>query len=154
MGKISQTILMALMLASCAPNVSPSSYSVGGVGQVNRAVRGKIVSVRIVDIQGTQSGLGAGAGAVAGGVGGSNLGGGTRQNIIGAVGGAVVGGIAGAVIENEATKQKGVEYVVETENGSLITVVQGANDPPFVEGQKIIVLYGQQSRIIADTSQH
>lgn len=56
---------------------------------------------------------------------GSALGGGVRSNIVGAVGGAVIGGIAGAAIESSATKQTGMEYVVETENGNLMTIVQG-----------------------------
>ncbi|AWF33676.1 putative outer membrane lipoprotein SlyB [Klebsiella oxytoca] len=42
-----------------------------------------------------------------------------------------------------------MEYVIETENGNLMTVVQG-NTPLFVEGNKILVLYGSPSRIIAD----
>jgi hypothetical protein len=45
--------------------------------------------------------------------------------------------------------QKGMEYVVETENGNLMTIVQGITEL-FKEGQKVLVLYGTPSRIIAD----
>lgn len=101
-----------------------------------------------VDISGT-SALGGTAGAAVGATAGSALGGGVRSNIVGAVGGAVIGGIAGAAIESSATKQTGMEYVVETENGNLMTIVQG-KDPLFTQGSKVLVLYGNPSRIITD----
>ena len=142
---------VAAMLAGCMPNVSPATYSVGSVGQTNRAVRGTIVSTRPVQISGTQSGIGATSGAAAGAVGGSAIGRGTRSNVAGAIGGAVAGGIAGALIEESATRQQGIEYVVQTENGALLTIVQGA-EPALAVGQKVFVLYGAQSRIIADTA--
>jgi outer membrane lipoprotein SlyB len=105
--------------------------------------------VREVDVAGT-TGVGGSAGTAAGAVVGSGAGGGnTRGNIVGAIGGAVVGGLAGAAIEANATKQKGMEYVVETENGNLMTIVQGT-DTVFSEGQKVLVLYGAPSRLIAD----
>lgn len=139
------------LLGACAPNVSPSSYSVGSVGQVNRAVRGTILSARLVAIEGSQSGIGATAGAGVGAVGGSRIGGDTRSNIVGAIGGAVVGGLIGSAVEANTTKQQGIEYVVQTENSALLTVVQG-EEPLFKEGDRVIVLYGQRSRIIADTT--
>jgi outer membrane lipoprotein SlyB len=138
-------------LGACAPNVSPSSYSVGSVGQVNRAVRGTVLSARLVAIEGNQSGVGATAGAGVGAVGGSRIGGDTRSNIIGAIGGAVIGGLVGSGVEASATKQQGIEYVVQTENSALLTVVQG-EESLFKEGDRVIVLYGQRSRIIADTT--
>ncbi|MFP1483069.1 hypothetical protein ACLB1S_08405 [Escherichia coli] len=69
--------------------------------------------------------------------------------VTGAVGGAVIGGIAGAAIESSATKQTGMQYVVETENGNLMTIVQG-KDPLFTQGSKVLVLSGNPSRIITD----
>lgn len=137
-----------LILSGCASNISPKSYSVGSVGQVNRTVAATVISVREVEISGTSS-LGGTSGAIAGGIAGSSIGDGGRENAIGAVAGAVAAGLAGAVIEESLTKQKGVEYVVETDNGNLMTIVQG-NTVMFREGQKIFVLYGSPSRIIAD----
>lgn len=135
---------------SCARNISPDTYAAGSVGQVNRAVRGTIISARPVHVSGNNSGLGAGTGAIGGGISGSAIGGNVRANALGALGGAVAGGIAGAVIEEQATKQEGIEYVVQSENGALLTVVQGF--PAFKVSQKVIVLYGSQSRIIPDST--
>lgn len=137
-----------MVLAGCVHNVNPNSYSVGSVGQVNRTVGGTVISVRDVDILGT-SGMGATAGTVAGAAAGSSIGGGARANIIGAVGGAVVGGLIGAAAESSATQQAGLEYVVQTDNGNLMTLVQGAS-PRFQEGDKVLILYGNPSRVIAD----
>lgn len=137
-----------IVLGGCASNISPKTYSVGSVGQVNRTVSATVISVREVDVAGT-TGLGGGAGSAAGAVAGSNMGSSGRDNLLGAIGGAVAGGLAGAAIEGNATKQKGMEYVVETENGNLMTIVQGI-DSVFAEGQKVLVLYGSPSRLIAD----
>lgn len=138
-----------ILVTGCAPNVSPQTYSIGSVGQVNRTISAKIISSREVDIS-ANSGIGGLAGAGAGAAAGSAIGGNNaRGNIIGAIGGAVLGGIAGSAIESSASKQRGVEYVVETENGNLMTMVQG-NDPTFSVGQKVLVLYGSPSRLIAD----
>ena len=140
------------ILGGCATNISPQTYSVGSVGQINRTVSATVISVREVDIAGT-TGVGGTAGTAAGAVAGSSLGGNSgRGNVIGAIGGAVIGGFAGAAAESSATKQKGLEYVVETENGNLMTVVQGT-DPYFANGQRVLVLYGSPSRLIADPRQ-
>lgn len=149
--KVGFVILFLLFTTACQRNISPDTYSVGSVGQVNRAVRGTIISARPVDISGSQSGLGAGAGAAAGGAAGSMIGGNTAVNVIGAVGGAVAGGIVGSTVEETSTQQSGIEYVVQAENGALLTVVQGT-PPALLIGQKVLVLYGSRSRIIPDNA--
>lgn len=136
------------LLAGCAANISPNAYSVSSVGQVNRSIAATIISARDVDVSGT-TGTGATVGVAAGATAGSAIGGGTRANILGAIGGAVIGGLAGAAMEGNATKQTAIEYVVQTSNGNLMTIVQGT-DPRFTEGDSVLVLYGSPSRIIAD----
>lgn len=125
-----------LLLVGCASEISPKTYSVGSVGQVNRTVSATVISARQVDVAGT-TGVGGSAGTAVGAVIGSGAGGNSsRSNIVGAIGGAVIGGLAGAAVQANATKQKGIEYVVETENGNLMTMVQGT-DTVFAIGQKI-----------------
>jgi len=142
-------IALTLVISGCASNINPSSYSVGSVGQVNRTISATVISVRTVDISGT-SAVGGTTGAGLGAVAGSSVGGGTRANIAGAIGGAVLGAMAGAAIESSATKQTGIEYVVQTSNGNLMTIVQGSEPEPFAVGTKVLVLYGSPSRLIAD----
>ncbi len=141
-------LLAPLLLAACAPNVRTDSYSVGSVGQVNRTVSGSVISVRPVSIDGTRGG-GAAAGGAIGGVAGSTMGGSSEAAVIGAIGGLVVGAIAGAAAERSVSNTTGLEYVVQTENGNLMTVVQGP-EPVFEVGRSVLVLYGSPSRVIAD----
>lgn len=141
--------MVCLSLIGCARNISPDNYSADSAGQVNNAVKGVIVNARPVDISGSQSGVGGTAGAAGGAVAGSAIGGGTRANILGAIGGALIGGMAGSAIEEGVTRQQGMEYIVETKSGSLITIVQGT-DAPLAVGTRVIIIYGKKARVIAD----
>lgn len=140
-------VVAIAMIAGCTRNISPDTYSVGSVGVANRTVRGIIINVRDVNVLGNQSGIGGATGAVGGAIAGSAIGQGNKANALGALGGAVIGGVAGAVIEESSTRQEGIEYVVETENSSLITVVQGS-DPMLPVGQKVLLIYGNPTRVI------
>ena len=71
------------------------------------------------------------------------------MHALGAIGGAVIGALAGSAIEKGVTNQNGMEYVVQAENGNLITLVQGA-EPAFSMGDHVMVLYGGRSRIVLD----
>lgn len=136
-------------MAGCASNISPQSYSVGSVGQVNRTVAATVISVRSVNIAGT-TGVGGATGTASGVIIGSAASGGNgRGSALGAIAGAVAGGLIGAAIESNATQQSGNEYVLETENGNLMTIVQGL-EPMFLVGQKVLILYGSPARIIND----
>lgn len=138
----------ALGLAACAAHTSPNSYSIGSVGQVNRSIAAIVISTRPVDINGG-TGAGGAAGGALGATAGSGLGGSDRAHLAGGIAGAVVGAIAGAAIERGATMQTGIEYVVQTENNNLMTIVQGSS-PAFAANDKVLVLYGSPARIIAD----
>ncbi len=141
--------ILALIGGCAAPNISNQKYEVASVGQVNRTVAATIVSARPVAISGTSS-LGGGTGAALGAIGGSSLGGSGRDQLAGVFVGAVAGAIAGAAIEENKTKQTGFEYVVETYNGNMITIVQGEKPEVFSSGEKVLVLYGTPARIIRD----
>jgi len=142
-------ILLVFTLLSCTQNISPKTYSVGSVGQINRSIGARVVSVREIDISGS-SRFGTGAGGIAGAVAGSTAGGSDfKSNVAGALAGAAVGAVVGNNLEQGLTAQKGAEYVLETENGNLITIVQGI-DPFFEVNDKVLILYGSPSRVIAD----
>lgn len=147
-GRLLLVAAVAMITLGCAPNVRPESYSIGSVGQVNRSVAAVVVSARLISIDGT-TGSGAAVGGLAGAVGGSSVGGSGRANAIGAVGGAIVGSIIGAAVERSESYVDGLEYVVESSNGSLMTIVQGA-EPVLPVGSHVLVLYGSPARIIKD----
>ncbi len=149
--QIGLLLCMGLLASACTTNINPDSYSVGSTQTVQRSVPGVIIGSRPVNVQGTNQ-TGKLIGAAAGGVAGSAIGGSSRANILGAIGGAVLGGIAGSAIEKGVTNQTGIEYTVRTNNGETITLVQGTSQV-FGIGQKVLVVYGKEARIIADTSQ-
>lgn len=141
--------MAALVLATgCANTTDTRTYSVGSVGQVNRSVAGTVISARPIRID-ANTGTGGSVGGLAGAVAGSSVGGGSRANAIGAIGGAVAGAIVGSAIEASNSQREGMEYVISTQNGSLMTIAQGA-EPIFAEGDKVIILYGNPSRVIRD----
>lgn len=140
--------LVAALITGCANTTDPSTYSVGSVGQVNRSIAGIVISARPIQID-ANTGTAGGVGGVAGAVAGSSIGGGGRANALGAISGAVVGAVVANAIEQGASRREGREYVITTANGTLLTVAQGL-EPTFVEGEKVIVLYGNPSRVIKD----
>lgn len=125
-------------LASCASSRSGQVYSRDQARQEMRVNYGTVREVRSVQIEGTQSGVGAVAGGATGGVLGSMVGGGKGQ-VLGAVVGAIGGAAVGAVAEEGVTKKNGLEITVELDTGDIVTVVQEA-DVQFYAGERVRLL--------------
>lgn len=143
---ITALLPLALTVAACTSNIGADQYSTASTGQANRAMRCTVLSVRAVTVQ-SDNNAGMLVGGAAGGVAGTMLGGNDTTKILGALGGAVVGGLAGDVAQDQLSKQGGYEYVVETQNGNVMTVTQG-NDVLMTPGEKCLLLYGNKARVI------
>ena len=139
--------ISCLCLFSCAQDINSDSYQLSSVGEASRVEKGVIVDVREVQIQGNDQ-AGTLAGGLAGGVAGSTIGRG-RGSVLASVGGAVLGALVGGLTQKELTQQKALQYIVRLTNGEMITVIQGMKNPLSV-GQKVFVLYGPETRLIAD----
>lgn len=137
---------LALIINACTSNIGADDYSTASTGQVNRAMKCQVLSVRQVVVQ-SDNNAGMLVGGAAGGVAGTLLGGNDTTRILGGLGGAVVGGLAGDLAQEGLSKQAGYEYVVETQNGNIMTVTQG-NDVLMNPGEKCLLLYGKQARVI------
>jgi outer membrane lipoprotein SlyB len=87
-------------------------------------------------------------GAAAGGIAGSQVGGGVTS-AFGALGGSLLGGLAGSATEHVTGDTKAFEYIVRKANGDLISVTQ-TDDQPLTLGQHVLVISGQQARIVPD----
>lgn len=144
-------ILGALLASACTPNISANSYQSTNANTVTSTTHGVIVNARPVLVKGDSNNLGAITGAVLGGVAGSAIGGGDRMHILGAVAGAGVGGLAGNTIQEKVSQQQGMEYVVKTDAGNLVTVTQGT-DTIFRVGQSVYIIGGDHARVIAANS--
>jgi outer membrane lipoprotein SlyB len=131
-------LCMAGFLAACASSNSGSVYSRDEARKVQTVKTGVIESVRQVKLEGTKTPIGTGAGAVVGGVAGSTIGHG-RGSAIAAVLGAVAGGLAGSAAEEGITRKDGVEITVKLDTGTMVAVVQEA-DEQFYPGEKVRLL--------------
>lgn len=128
------------VLGGCAASQSGSAYSRTQARQAQEVEMGVVESVRQVQIEGTKTPIGAGAGAVVGGVAGSNIGGG-KGRAIGAILGAVGGGLAGAAVEEGVTRKPGLEITVRLDSGRMLAVTQEA-DEAFAPGERVRILTG------------
>ena len=141
-------VSLLVITVGCATRGS-STYTRQQLGRVASVSHGVIVSMRIVEIAGTSSGVGATAGAAGGAVVGSYVGGGTRGTVLGVIGGAVIGGIAGAVIEGAATQTTATEFLIQEENGDLIAIVQ-KNDDNLQPDDHVLIMRLDRVRIVRD----
>ena len=139
---LSPALLVAAMiaLAGCASGTGGKDYSRAQTRSVQEVKMGIVESVREVNIEGTKTPIGAGAGAVVGGVAGSTVGSG-KGSVVGAAVGAVLGGLGGAAAEEGITRQKGVEITVKLDSGRLVAITQAA-DETFQVGDRVRVLSG------------
>lgn len=133
-------LLSAFVLTGCASGVGGKDYSRTQARSVQEVQMGIVEAVREVNIEGTKTPIGAGAGAVVGGVAGSTVGSG-KGSVVGAAVGAVLGGLGGAAVEEGATRQKGVEITVKLDSGRMIAITQAA-DESFRVGDRVRVLSG------------
>ena len=138
--QLAASLTAVALLAGCVSSQSGDVYSRGQVMQAETVRTGTIVALRPVTIQGTQSPIGAGAGAVVGGIGGSAIGGG-RGSFVTAIIGAVAGGLLGAATEEGFTKANGVEITVKEDDGSTRAYVQAVSKGEmFRVGERVRIL--------------
>lgn len=141
--RFTKTVLAAAALATVltgcgAPGMGGGSYSRDQARREQTVRMGHVESVREVKLEGTRSGVGPAAGAVAGGVAGSSIGRG-RGSALGAIAGAVIGGVAGQAAEQGITAKQGVEVTVKLDNGTMVAVMQEA-DETFRPGDRVRLL--------------
>jgi outer membrane lipoprotein SlyB len=133
-------IMLAGLLAGCASSNSGDVYTREQTRQPQTVQMGIVESVRMVKIEGTKTPVGTATGAVIGGVAGSTVGHGSGSTIA-AVVGAVAGGLAGSAIEEGVTRKDGLEITVRLDNGTMLAIVQEANET-FNPGERVRVLDG------------
>ena len=130
-----------LAFAACTADIGANQYDSSSVGSVTRALKGKIVSVRSITVRDDDRSTGTTIGGVAGGVAGSQIGKGATAGVLGAVGGALIGGVAGNLAQSGLSSQSGYEYIIQLDNGGVVSVTQG-DDVVLGVGQPCMVIYG------------
>lgn len=148
-AKLSVAILVGSMaLTGCARQISPDVHTGRTAGDTLRTYEATIQQARLVEIQETDTlegnKTGQLLGGIAGGVAGARFGDGVGRALA-SLGGAIVGSFLGAVVEQEVKRQPAVEYIVRTDTGELMTVVQGV-EPRMLPGQRVYVQEGYSGR--------
>lgn len=137
----------ATLVTGCARQISPDVYKAGHVGETSNTYAGRIVSARQVLVEDQEyledNKMGLLGGGILGGVLGNQMGKGLG-NTLATGAGLAAGAAAGAMVEKEAKKQYGMEYVVQLDNGSMVTIVQGA--PAFAVGTRVYVMKSHNGR--------
>ncbi|HYE01024.1 MAG TPA: hypothetical protein VEH84_16695 [Alphaproteobacteria bacterium] len=133
-------LVVAGLLAGCAPRNGQSSYSAHDVGVASVVKFGTVLAARQVEINHENTGTGAAAGGLAGAVAGANIGSGNGQ-LVGLLGGLIVGAVAGAVAEQELNDRVGIEYTITVTDGTTLTIVQeqAQGDVVFQPGASVMV---------------
>lgn len=147
MKKILATVVPVVMLAACQADIDSYQYGTSAVGQANAAAQCRVINVRPVKVK-SDNELGTLIGGAAGGVAGYGIGGDSTAHWLGSIGGAVLGGIAGNAAQGALSSQNAYEYIVELNNGQIMTITQGT-DTLLSPGQRCMLLYGNPARLIA-----
>ena len=138
-------------LSACSPNLSSVNYDAPQVGVVSRVEQAVVVDVRTVKVS-NESGAGGVAGVAAGAVAGSAVGQG-HGSTLAAIGGAVLGGVIGSAADKGVHAQTGSQYTLRlSKNNNLISLTQvnDKNTPVFRKGDKVLIHYGDMTRITLD----
>jgi outer membrane lipoprotein SlyB len=143
-------VVLMVSVAACS-HPSSTTYGDTEVGQPIETAPASVVSSRIVNVSDESSLVGAGAGAAVGAVGGNLAVTGPAGLLLAIVGGLVGAGI-GYMAEKQMKDRDGIEYILEMDDGRLVTVVQNreSDEQPLPDGARVLVqLNGQYTRVMA-----
>jgi outer membrane lipoprotein SlyB len=147
MTKTPLIAVLALALTACATS-SPDVVQRGDAQRLSQVQDATVLSVRPVTIDGSQSGAGGMTGGVLGGIAGSARSSGRESVAIGVVG-AVAGAVIGNAVERAATKEDGLEILVQLRNGERRAIVQAKGNESLVAGDPVIlVMTGGKTRVM------
>jgi outer membrane lipoprotein SlyB len=127
-----------LLFAGCATS-NPDVVQRYETQRLSQVQEGTVLSVRNVVIDGVQSGLGGATGAMIGGIAGSTRSSGAESAVISLVA-AVLGGMMGNAMERGATREDGVELLVQLRNGERRSIVQSRGNEALAAGEAVVLV--------------
>lgn len=113
-------IILGLSISACTKDLPPGEYDTNEVGKIKKVIPGVIISKRAVNLR-NQS------------VDTANTSPNASSNLM----------------ESGYHQTHGVEYVIKLDSGGIISVVQN-EDLKLKNKQKILVIYGHHTRVVAD----
>lgn len=142
--------LLGLVVSACTTS-SSSTYTAQDIGVPMETSSATVLASRVVEVKGDPSAVGPIAGGAAGAtVAGVSIGSGSGSTIAAVLGG-LLGAGAGYLAEQRLQSGEGIEYVLETEDGRTITLVQNREpeEQPLPDGTPVLVQVGSRySRIL------
>jgi outer membrane lipoprotein SlyB len=114
-------LLIGLTIASCSKDLPPGEYDANEIGKVKKVIPGVIISKRPVNLH--------------------------RQSSDSSL--RVKGSADSNLMDGGYNQTHGMEYVIKLNTGTIISVVQ-AEDLRLKNKQKILVIYGRHTRVVAD----
>jgi outer membrane lipoprotein SlyB len=130
--------LLALALAACS-TTSPDIISRNDANRMSTVVDAVVLSVRDVQVDGQQSGVGGAAGGVVGAIAGSSVGGRRESAAIGVLG-AVAGAVVGNAVERATTREQALEILVQLRGGERRAIVQARGEEALRPGDPVIIV--------------
>jgi outer membrane lipoprotein SlyB len=145
--KLFAVFIAFFYLSACTPIDGQGRYRIETIGNAKRSVGAIVISQQSVMVQGSITGRGSLIGGTAGGLIADN----ESDNAGIVFAGILAGAIVGEMIEKDANIHEATEYVIETDNKMLLTVVQvDVGNTIFKVGEKVILIHGYPSRLIKD----
>ena len=143
-------IYLAIIILTSCTNMSyqPNIVSKSDVQKQQYVVLGTITDITYVTIEGDRE-VGAAAGAFIGGAAGKNVTDSETESDIAAIIGGLVGSAVGAEVGSNLTSKDGVELLIETNSGKLVSIIQEISNLDFKVDQKVrIIKRNGKSRVL------
>ena len=145
MNKNLVACFLLFSVVSCVNySYTPDVVSRSDAQKQQYVVLGTIKDITAVTIEGDRE-AGAAAGALIGGVAGKNV---TESDIASLVGG-LVGSAIGSEVGSNLTKKDGIELLIETDAGRLISIIQEISSYNYSKNQRVrIIKRNGKSRVV------
>ena len=144
-------LLLSVLGTGCTVPSSEPMVPQSQVGIAATLKQGIVLRSTPVTIEGDKSSLGTVSGAAIGGASASSVGGGGygTETIIASAVGAAAGAVLGQTVEEAATRKDGQRITIRMDDGSIVEIVQQAEDGYFQEGDRVDVAVGAGSSRVA-----
>lgn len=140
---------LAWVTAGCS-TTSPDVIKPEDAQRLSQVQDAVVLNVRVVAVEGSQSGVGGATGAIVGAIGGNaSVGGNGRGSAAAGVLGAVVGGVVGNAVERFGTREEAYEILLQMASGERKAIVQAKGTEVFNPGDAVIlVVTGGKTRVM------
>ena len=126
----------------------PDVVSKSDLQKQQYVVLGSIIEITKVTIEGDRE-VGAAAGALIGGATGQSVTDSEPESDIATIIGGLVGSVVGAEVGSKLTKKDGVELLIKTDTGRLVSIIQEVSKYNFKVNQKVqIIKRNGKSRVL------